>query len=337
MTGAVAVLFAGIVVLLGLLSAEKKATHQANANAHLAAQREANRLIALRFAAVQRNALVAARGLLEDQGRLTSGQVPITQTRRRPVQPGLAIGAGKDQSSVRGVLTAFVTDWQTANLAAQTAQVAPVTRKTYLLTMPLVLSTGPLRQGLPVDQPPPAAGKDPNEADLIAKVAQWVEPSPDRLNHAVGVIAEVTLPPDEWSPKVYGFGPITRAGTVRPGAEILMVGASAVLKSGLVTGTGARSRIRGLVPDKDAEFDNLISIRAVKERGTGKDSKPVLDDKVPFSQPGDIGAPVLTPEGELVGVVLAARTNPYVTYALPIGSVLDALQVELIRQPASAR
>jgi hypothetical protein len=70
-------------------------------------------------------------------------------------------------------------------------------------------------------------------------------------------------------------------------------------------------------------FDNLIAIRA-RTKGAW------------FAQPGDVGAPVLNKDSELVAVVLAGGSDPSgepITYALPIKSVLDALGVDLITQP----
>jgi hypothetical protein len=336
MTGAVAVLLAGLVVLLGLYSSERQANRRAAENARKAAERQA--LVLRQEAAAQKQLQEFALARLEwARQKPADAAVPPTQKRQRPVRPGLAIGTNTEPPS-RGVLTAFVTDRRGAD---QSAQVALPPRRTYLLTLPLALSAAPLTKELRVYQPAPVAGKRPDEADVIAKVSRWVVPAPDTLNQATGVIAEVTLPPDEWSPNVYGFGPVTRPGVVKPGSYVQLVGASTVLKSGQVVGTGVRDKIQGLGgPDKAAEFDNLITVRAVKDEAPAKGGKPVLDDKAPFSQPGDIGAPVLTPEGELVGVVLAGSTGAdgaHLTYALPIGSVLDALQVDLVRRLPSEK
>ncbi len=281
--------------------------------------------------------------LAECNERSSAPEVPTIQKRQRPVRPGLVIGAGTDPPS-RGVLTAFVTDRRTAdptqqaNQADQTDQTDQDPRKTYLLTMPWVLSKDPLEKGRSVYQPALVAGKKPDEADLIAKVSHWVEPNPNGLNHATGVIAEVTLRPKAWSPNVYSFGPIDRLGTVREGSYVQIVGASAILKAGRVLSTGNKLIVGGQGrPDKVAKFANLIYIVAADHWNEGKHSKFNFDDLDQFSQPEDSGAPVLTPQGELVGVVMAGgtdRNDIRFTWAFPIGSVLDALQVELTRPPA---
>jgi hypothetical protein len=240
------------------------------------------------------------------------------------------------------VLTAFVTDRRGVD------QTRP---KTYLLTLPLALDNGQLQAGLKVYQPPPIprpapdpvnvfarfalfgaapvldalSGKAPEPSNVVARVTRFVRPSPTAPNRATGVLAELTLGPDEWSPNVYGFGPITRAGIPTTNSEVLMVGASAVLRSGRITATGMRLQVVYGVGEAErvVEFNNLIAIQA--------NPKEVL-----FAQPGDLGAPVLTKDLELVGVVLAGARSPNgeaVTYALPIKSVLDALGVELLTQP----
>jgi hypothetical protein len=270
MTGAVAVLLAFVVILLSLLSSERMARRKAAENA-----RQANQNAQwARQAATNAQALLLARSQ-----RLSAPHQAVipTRKRQRPIQPGLVIGAETGHPSGGGVLTAFVTDRQPADQAL---------RKTYLLTLPLVLSAGPLQAKLRVYQPVPVVGRKPNEADVIAdvvgrkldeadligEVSRWLEANPNGVNHALGVIAEVTVPPSEWSPSVYGFGPITRAGRVKQGAQVQFVGWSAILKSGQVKAVPVRTKIAGLLgPNQGVDFDNLIAIQSLKEGKAGGD------------------------------------------------------------------
>jgi S1-C subfamily serine protease len=86
-----------------------------------------------------------------------------------------------------------------------------------------------------------------------------------------------------------------------------------------VVSLGQKVKIHFPQPDggtQAAEFENLIGIKGIG---------------APFSRGGDSGAPVLSTDGKLLGMVFAGSEAPggEITFALPIGPVLKALEVEL--------
>jgi hypothetical protein len=170
-----------------------------------------------------------------------------------------------------------------------------------------------------VYQPGSKAGAPQADADRVARVSRWVQTRGDVPNLTDGVIAELTIP--QWSPDVYAFGRLTKAGKPEKGAYVQTVGRSALLKLGRVVQVGASIRIADTASDRlqELEFTNLFAIKT--------------DDESPFSRPGDGGAPVLALTGELVGMVFGGShwgDRDHTTYALPINGVLDALGVDLV-------
>ena len=216
-----------------------------------------------------------------------------------------------------GVITAFVRERTPPE--AQGAD--PPNARIYLLTVPAILGDQPPEKGLKLYQPSLQDSYADRENNQIAHVSAWITPEVGAPNRATGMIAELVpdiaqKPEKQWNPDFYLFGKITGTTEADVGLRVFMIGRSSVRNVGSV-----RSRARVTVKDPDngraIEFEDLIEI-------TG-------DGGTAFSQPGDNGAPVFTTKGMLVGLVIARRGQS--TYAVPIGPVLDKLNVELITSP----
>jgi hypothetical protein len=200
--------------------------------------------------------------------------------------------------------------------------------KVYLLTVSTALGPERLRLKLPVYQPSWEDQKEGNENNQIAQVYQWVG-GEDPPGRPVGVLAALdpAIENGQWSPQVIGFGALTGPAEAGIGDKVYTVGRFSVLQTGKVIGR-AQWSIPGAAA-KDAQ--EVLLIQVVTDAAKA--------GAVAFSQKGDIGAPVLTPDGKLVGVVVAQgkEAGRDVTFALPIGPLLDALNVNLAVQSQPPR
>ncbi len=283
----------------------------------------------------------------------TLQQVQPTRRKQRPLQPGLSIGSWPPKDLPRlgacavglggspsgsgplGAATAFFSGGSPTVPPAPGAGVvitafvrkkAPIdappqrqpSNKIYLLTVPMVVGEESPAKGSMLYQPSWLDEQTDNQKNQIAVVSAVIDVDSDAPNPAVGMIAEllpeITLK-KQWEPTIFGFGEIKGTGETQLGQNVLTVARSTVAGYGKVVSVGGRARIKGLSNTGDLELQDVIGIA-----GAGSAKK--------FTESGDGGAPVFTADGKLIGVVVG--WNDKITYALPIGPILEEFNVELV-------
>jgi hypothetical protein len=215
--------------------------------------------------------------------------------RLRPVQPGTSVGHFKNSA---GTLCCIVRDKDGQKC---------------LLSADHVFVPGGAQEGDPILQPGPTDGAD-QKRDQVAELTRWISAKAGvpAAGGEGGAIARV-LPTIQVSSEILGIGPIRGIQSApQIGETVQMVGRTSPIVQGQITDLYAAVKI----PFGDAftEFTNLIVIRAASG---------------PFSQAGDSGAPVLTMDGRLIGMVYAG--SPQATLVIPIRRILDAFEVELVQ------
>jgi trypsin-like peptidase len=146
-------------------------------------------------------------------------------------------------------------------------------------------------------------------ADRVAELTRTIPLRNDKRNLAAGAIAQL-LPNVAVSQILPGVGPIkgwVDKENLQIGQRIRAIGRTSGLVEGRVTAFMIWNRIDNPEP---LEFEGLIETTNI-------------------SGPGDSGAPVFTDDGQLIGMVYAG--SPKVTLVMPIGPVLRALEVDLVR------
>jgi hypothetical protein len=271
--------------------------------------RLANRNLALFLSARQSQAAWSQRAI--DAGAQLQANF-ATRQRIRPLQPGLSIGGPRPGPghATAGVLTAFVRGRRD--------------RKPYLLTLPGALAPWPVTKGMAVYQPS-WLDRPANAGNKVATVWDVREVRFDAPNQGVWALAEL----DDgvrWEPRVFAFGAMKGAGEARPDQSVLTVGRDSVLTQGTVTALAHSTSVKGLGPkqDQSAVFQELL----------------VIAGRPQFAKAGDMGAPVLTPDGALVGVLFAlgrGEKEEHLAYALPILPLLNELNVDLIVPPPAGQ
>lgn len=145
------------------------------------------------------------------------------------------------------------------------------------------------------------------DSDQIAMLARTIEIHPGQANRAAGAVSRL-IQGVEVSPEIPGIGRIQGIATdIQPGDSVRVVGRTSGLAEGTVTGIKVVSRINTPEP---VLFEGLIETNKI-------------------SGPGDSGAPVLTMDNELVGMVYAGSSE--FTLVMPIEPILQALDVELVQ------
>jgi type II secretory pathway pseudopilin PulG len=242
---------------------------------------------------------------------VTQNQQITSFTRRklRPVQPGTSVSGPKTGT---GTICCFVKSRD---------------GRTFLLTANQAVALGEPVKGDLVLQPGIADGGKA-EQDAVANVVRGLPIDFTGPNRTNGVVAELR-PKIDFSNEVVGFGAITGVGELGVAQEVVMVGRTSPLSRGVVVELEVDVVIQFPGPNggtRPARFQNMVGIRAVGE----KKEKPAAGA---FSRAGDSGAPVLSTDGKLLGMIFAGSEAPggEITYALPIGPVLKALDVELVR------
>jgi hypothetical protein len=207
----------------------------------------------------------------------------------RPVAPGVSVGA------VGG------------NTVTVCCFVVTKEGKKAMLTASSLVREGGAALGTPVIQPGPVDGG--TDADVIGRLERYAELSPKGANRVAATLVSVGGEVTNKGP----FGQI--AGTAEPVVtmRVRKWGRTTGHTEGVVDAIDATARIAfGSRPDDIREFHGLVMCR-----GTFGS---------PFSLPGDSGAPVLDPEGRLIGMVLASSGD--VTFVIPIGVIFDFMKVD---------
>jgi hypothetical protein len=146
------------------------------------------------------------------------------------------------------------------------------------------------------------------DSDRIAILARKIPLEPKQPNRAAGAIAKM-LPGIDVSPALPGVGRIKGiASTVQLGETMRVVGRTSGLAEGKVTRTDVSTLIHS--GEQPVSFAGLIQTTSI-------------------SGPGDSGAPVVTKDGKLVGMVYAGSSTT--TLVMPLEPVLYALDVKLVR------
>jgi hypothetical protein len=213
--------------------------------------------------------------------------------RIRPVQPGTSVGHFKAGA---GTLCCIVRDKD---------------GQKYILSAAHIFAPEGAQEGDPILQPGPIDGADKNR-DQVAKLSRWISPKEGvpAAGGEGGAIARV-LPTNQVSSEILGIGPIRGIqSTLQIGETVQMIGRTSPIIQGQVASLTISTKI--WIRSMEREFTNLILIQAPSG---------------PFSQAGDSGAPVLTMDGRLIGMVYAGW--PKGTLVIPIRRILDALEVEL--------
>jgi S1-C subfamily serine protease len=209
------------------------------------------------------------------------------QMRKRPVQGGLSVGSS---DATAGTICCTVRD---------------DSGRRYILSAEHTLA-GPA--GTAVFQPGRFDGG--NETDLIGEVSSAISLSRDNTNIAAGAIARLAEGV-EANPGIAGIGSLQGiASTVHPGMKIKVVGRTSGLLEGQITAVDVSLKIPTPVDGgyEPTMFDQMILT-------------------TPVSRGGDSGAPVVTEDNRLVGMVYAGSSQ--YTVVMPIKPVLEALGVEL--------
>ena len=161
--------------------------------------------------------------------------------------------------------------------------------------------------GTPVIQPGPADGGQ--ATDQIAELDRTIELQPGRDNRTAGAIARL-IPGIEASNDIPGVGRIEGiTSEIELGDTVRIVGRTSGLVEGRVTAIDVTTSIW-------ISSNERIILAGMIET-------PKL------SNPGDSGAPVLTTDNKLLGIVYASSSTT--TLIIPIEPILEELDVELVQ------
>ncbi len=217
--------------------------------------------------------------------------------RHRPVQPGCSIGFQYKKIMMAGTLGAIVTSRKSG-------------AKMLLSNNHVLCFESRLPTGAPIFQPGLLDGGNPT-TDRIAEVSQWTDLGKDNLDAAVATLDLGT----SYKPDILGFGRLTNAAPLT-GPEALLE--KNVMKAGRSTDLRSGT-LKSLL---NAYVDYAYTTRWFQ------DLVLIADDEQPFSEGGDSGALIFSPETEQPVGLLVARGD-IGTLAHPLGAVLDRLQVSL--------
>ena len=183
----------------------------------------------------------------------------------------------------------------------------------YLLSTTDVFVPASAREGDLVIQPGRGDVKADPQEERVAELARWIPVEIAKANQAgEGAAIAKILPGVDVSPEILGIGPIQGIAGVELGDDVQIAGRTSSRLTGRMIGLSDEIDIP--YESKTAVFRNLIIIQP--SAGTS-------------SQPGDSGAPVLTMDGKLVGMLFAA--SPKVILVIPIRPILGRLDVELVQ------
>lgn len=175
----------------------------------------------------------------------------------------------------------------------------------YLLSADIVFLGTP---GTPIVQPGSFDGG--SAADAIAVLSRRVLLQPDQENATSGAIASLN-PNVEVSSEVVGLGRFRgTTSDVQPGDTLRLVGRGAGIIEVMVERLNASVSMAGLA-EGNVRLVGLIETTRTPREG------------------GDAGAPVLTKDGKLVGIVYGGSQTAYLI--MPIERILGALGVDLVQ------
>ena len=210
------------------------------------------------------------------------------QARKRPVQGGMSVGSTE---AAAGTICCIVRDSSGAR---------------YILSAEHILAGPP---GTTVYQPGRHDGG--SEADRIGEVERSIPLSRDKANFSAGAIARLAEGINA-DPAIAGIGHLEGTATsVSQGTKIRIVGRTTGLAEGTVTAVNVSLKIPTPV---DGSFEPTLFDRMILT--------------TPISRGGDSGAPVVTEDNRLIGLVYAGSSE--VTVVMPIEPILEALRVELV-------
>ncbi len=232
-----------------------------------------------------------ARSLLGRLENKIAAKVSLTelpiQRRIRPVTSGASVA---NLNGTAGTLCCIVQD---------RAGIRYLLSANHTLGMPNAVINEPVLQPGPFD-----GGK---VEDRVAILTKWLPIKSEEENFVAGAIAQLDqgIVANNKIPGVGKISGIANSSEIQIGTEVKIVGRTSGLVKGEVQKLGVKARI---MTPKQALFGGLIQL-------------------TPISRGGDSGAPVLTADNKLVGMVYAgSRTS---TLVIPIQPIFDALNVTL--------
>jgi hypothetical protein len=165
-------------------------------------------------------------------------------------------------------------------------------------------------EGRPVVQPSVVDGGS-IESNVVGVITARTELSTDAQNLAYAALAEChdSIP---LSSEIFGIGPVTSVADtalVKVGDAVKIAGRTSGIRMGQVTAVRVTATI------------------AVELSGTSLFGDLITLDGITAG--GDSGAPVVTADGKLLGMVFAG--SPQITYVMPVANILGALDVQLLR------
>jgi hypothetical protein len=182
------------------------------------------------------------------------------------------------------------------------------------------------RAGDAILQPGRADGGN-RARDLIATLARWTEVRDEpgaALTNLSGAIALVRQP-GEVSPEIRGRGIPRGVRSPREGQEVFLVGRTTKLARGTVLRTGVEEEI----PCPHSQI-----VDGTRGTGDGSGFFPVLFgdliETTAMIEQGDCGAVLLDSDNYAIGLAFAGSQE--ISLFVPIGKVLEALEVELVTE-----
>jgi hypothetical protein len=223
------------------------------------------------------------------------------RSRLRPIQPGISVSGGEQTA---GTICCVVQD----RLGGGKRYILCSNLSFYDWVAPghTCVQPGVFDGGILPEIPPNPDRRD----DRVAVVRRTVRFNLDGPNHAVGVLAE-PLPEVQVLTEVFGFGRIKGIGPVpKKGDRVVKVGRTSGITEGEVIGI-LNSGFHFGEKKQWVQLNDLVGVKFPS----------------PFST-GDTGAPVLTQDGKLIGMVWSgSHINDLV---VPIHNIFDALSVDLV-------
>jgi tetratricopeptide (TPR) repeat protein len=224
-----------------------------------------------------------------------SGRSKSPKDHFETIQPGVSIGPGEVPGGTlsAGTLTCIVRD---------------SAGKVYMLSAGHVFRAAP---GTPVIQPASMDGGQlpGNRVGVITRTTDL------KAHESNSAYASIAACDDnvKWSPEILGIGQpmgIADSNDLSLGERLKISGRTSGIRSGVITGLYTTASIAVNVEGGVYLFSDLILTSAM-------------------SSAGDSGAPVVTDDGRLVGMVFAGSNEA--TFVMPIRAILTALGVELAK------
>jgi hypothetical protein len=245
-------------------------------------------------------------GTIEKSPATWQSLVTATSRRRmRPIRPGLSVG-NVESPRAAGTICCIVQD-----LRARDGEV-----HRYLLASEQVLAPPGSLRGNVIVQPGPV-DRGIADRDQVATLQRWmpIEPEAGSEIHVAGALARL-LPEIETSNGALGMTLVSEVAEVQPGDIVITVGRNSPCVRGKVAAIDQDVLVRRAArDDTTVTYKNMIRVVGV--------------DGARFTTVVDLGAPVVTEDRLLVGMLGADHKNQ--PFVMPIRRVLEAFEVELVR------